>query len=223
MSTSGIWAILPVKNIENAKQRLARALAPDERRQLFRAMVEDVVDALASSTRLAGIMVVTRDPEAIRLAERHGARVLLEEKNVGHTAASSLGATTLAKEGAVGMIQIPGDLPAVTPHDIDAVLTMHAKTPAITIVPSRDERGSNAVACSPPDLLPLRFGEDSFFPHVSRAKRLSVEPTIVRRDGIALDVDTPEDLQAFLTKPVDGRTYRYLVESGIASRLATEA
>ncbi|NJO37472.1 MAG: hypothetical protein HC871_07465, partial [Rhizobiales bacterium] len=48
---------------------------------------------------------------------------------------------------------------------------------------------------------------------------LGVEPAIVRRHGLALDIDTPEDLRAFLTSPAEGRTLRYLVESGIAARL----
>ena len=37
------WAILPVKGLDTAKQRLSDALAPDERRDLFRAMIEDVL------------------------------------------------------------------------------------------------------------------------------------------------------------------------------------
>lgn len=222
MTSTGLWAVMPVKNIENAKQRLVPALAPEERRSLFAAMVEDVLETLSATERLAGILMVTRDPAAIRLAERHGARVLIEEANAGHTAASSFGARTLAAEGAAGMIQIPGDLPALRPADIEAVLDAHGAAPAITIAPSGDERGSNAVACSPPDFLPLRFGDDSFLPHVQRAKSLGIEPVIVKRPGLALDIDTPDDLRGFLARPVEGRTLRYLESSGIANRLSNK-
>jgi len=219
MPASGLWAVMPIKDMENAKQRLVPALAPDERRTLFAAMVEDVLVALVQSRLLSGIVVVTRDRQAIDLAGRYGARSLIEPENAGHTAASRFGAATLASEGAVGMIQIPGDLPALTAADIDAVLKVHGKAPAVTIAPSRDELGSNAVACSPPDLLPLRFGDDSFFPHVERARSLGVEPAIVKRAGLALDIDTPADLTAFLGDPAGGNTHRYLLKSGIADRL----
>ena len=124
---------------------------------------------------LTGVLMVTRDPEAVRLAKCYGARVLIEEKNAGHTAASSFGAKTLAAEGVAGMIQIPGDLPAITPDDVETVLAVHGDAPAVTIVPSSDELGSNAVACSPPDLLPLRFGDNSFVPHVESARKLGIE------------------------------------------------
>lgn len=219
MCSSDLWAVLPVKNVKNAKQRLAPVLQPPERRRLFQAMVEDVLEALASSPGLAGVVMVTRDAAAKRLAKLHNARVLVEKANTGHTEASMFGASTLAAEGATGMIQVPGDLPNLTPDDIQSMLDAHGDAPAVTIAPSRDKRGSNAVACSPPDLLPLRFGDDSFSPHLARARDLGVEPAIVKRPGLGLDIDTPDDLRAFLAAPSPTRTLAYLTESGIAERL----
>lgn len=224
MGTHDLWAVIPVKNFENAKQRLKDALSPDERRALFAVMVEDVLQALRGCDRLAGILMVTCDPEARRLAERYDARVLIEPANTGHTEASSFGACTLAAEGAAGMLQIPGDLPAITSEDIAAVLDVHGDAPSVTIAPSRDDKGSNAVACSPPDLLPLRFGDNSFFPHCKRARSLLIEPEIVRRKGLGLDIDTPDDLSSFLRlahlREKPSRTRHFLIESGIAARLA---
>jgi 2-phospho-L-lactate guanylyltransferase len=211
--------VIPVKDLANAKQRLAAVLSAAERRALFRAMLEDVLSALATSRGVAGVLMVTRDPEAGALAARHDVRVLVEQANRGHTAASRLGAKTLAREGAVGMLQLPADLPLVTAADIEALLLAHGAAPAVTLAPSRDRRGSNAVACSPPDLLPLRFGDDSFFPHLERARKLGIEPRIVERQGLALDVDTPADLAAFLAAPSLTRAYAYLAASGIAERM----
>jgi len=214
-----LWALVPVKNLQDAKQRLADVLSAGERRALFCAMLEDVLSVLCHCQGLAGVMLVTRDPEARVLAARYGARVLEEEENRGHTAASSFGARALAEEGAAGMLQLPADIPLITWQDVDALLQAHASGPAVTLAPSRDERGSNAVACSPPDLLPLRFGDDSYFPHLDRARELGIEPGIVQRPGLALDVDTPDDLRAFLATPSATRAYDYLIRSGIADRI----
>jgi 2-phospho-L-lactate/phosphoenolpyruvate guanylyltransferase len=215
---SRLWAVLPVKDRDHAKQRLASVLSAKARRELFGAMVEDVLSALAASEGLAGILLVTRDPKARDLARRYGAEVLADS-NRGHTAASSLGARALAQRGAAGMVQVPADVPLLMPDDVAALLAAHGKAPAVTLAPSRDERGSNAVACSPPDFLPLRFGDDSFFPHLRRARALGIEPQVVKRPGLALDIDTPEDLAAFLAVPSETRAYAYLAESGIAARL----
>jgi 2-phospho-L-lactate guanylyltransferase len=211
--------VVPIKDLDHAKQRLAGVLDARRRRLLFTAMAEDVLEALASSTGLGGILVVTRDPEARALAGRYQAEVVLEDANRGHTAASSLGARTLARRGAPGMVQLPADLPLLTPDDIAALLDAHGEPPAVTLGPSRDERGSNAVVCSPPDLLPLRFGDDSFVPHLERARMQGIAPRIVRRPGLALDIDTPEDLRLFLAVPSSTRAYAYLTQSGIAERL----
>jgi 2-phospho-L-lactate guanylyltransferase len=220
---SPLWVLVPVKNLENAKQRLAGVLSVMERQALFHAMLEDVLSVLAQCPNLAGVMLVTRDQQARTLAARYGARVIEEDGNRGHTAASSFGARVLAAQGAQGMLQLPADLPLLTPADIECLLQAHGNAPAITLAPSRDERGSNAVACSPPDLLPLRFGDDSYLPHVARAKALGVEPAIVERPGLALDVDTPADLLAFLAAPSATRAYRYLMSSGIAARVSDAA
>lgn len=219
LSGPAFWAVVPVKDLANAKQRLADVLSATERRELFAAMLEDVLRALAASAGLAGILLVTRDPLAQHLAARHGAQVLVEDENRGHTAASAHGARTLAQQGVAGMVQVPADIPLLAPDDVAALLRAHGEPPAVTLGPSRDDRGTNALVCSPPDVLPLRFGANSFLPHVQRARSKGIEPQIVRRPGLALDLDTPEDLAAFLAAPSETRAWGYLSGSGIAERL----
>jgi 2-phospho-L-lactate guanylyltransferase len=223
LDRSPLWVLVPVKNLQNAKQRLASVLSADERRAFFHAMLEDVLSVLSKVQGLAGVALVTGDGEARLLAARYGARVLEEQTNRGHTFASSYGARVLAAEGARGMLQLPADLPLITPADVECLLQIHGPAPSVTLAPSRDERGSNAVACSPPDLLPLRFGEDSYFPHLERARALGIEPGIVQRAGFALDVDTCDDLLAFLAAPSATRAYDYLIRSGIAARVSGAA
>jgi 2-phospho-L-lactate guanylyltransferase len=102
---------------------------------------------------------------------------------------------------------------------VAALLEVHGEAPAVTLSPSRDGQGTNAVVCSPPDLLPLRFGDDSFHAHLRGARALGIEPRIVRRPGLALDIDTPEDLTVFLANPSMTRAYTCLIRSGAARRL----
>jgi 2-phospho-L-lactate/phosphoenolpyruvate guanylyltransferase len=220
---SRLWAVLPVKDLSGAKQRLAGVLSAKERLELSFAMLQDVLCALAVSAGLAGILLVTRDPEARRLAVRFGARVLVEQENRGHTAATSLGACILAQERVAGMVQVPADIPLITPDDIAALLRAHGEAPAVTLAASRDRRGTNALLCSPPDALPLSFGDGSFFAHRRRAQSLGIEPRIVQRPGLALDIDTPDDLAAFLAAPSKTRTYAWLAENGVVKEFEARA
>ena len=205
-----VHAVVPVKDLGNAKQRLAGVLDQPQRTALFRAMLEDVLEALAGAASVARIVLVTRDAQAMALARRYGAECLVESENRGHTAAVELAARTLAARGAQALLQVPGDIPRVTSGEIEAVIAAHASAPAVTIAPSRDHRGSNAVLCSPPDVFPFRFGDDSFHPHLAAARAIGIEPTVVERPGIGLDIDTPGDLEAFLASPSDTRAYRLL-------------
>jgi 2-phospho-L-lactate/phosphoenolpyruvate guanylyltransferase len=194
--TADIWAAVPVKEFAGAKQRLSPLLTPGQRQALAVAMLEDVLAALADAA-IAGIMLNTLDPVAGDLARRYGARIITQGARDGHTAAVAAMARVLGEEGREAMLALPGDIPRVTSEEIATVIAAHRLSPSVTIVPAHDERGSNAVLCSPPMVMQLRFGDDSFLPHLAAARALGIEPTIVKLPGIGLDIDQPRDLQAF--------------------------
>jgi 2-phospho-L-lactate guanylyltransferase len=195
---TGVWAAVPVKSFAGAKQRTAPVLAPAQREKLAATMLEDVLAALAGAARLAGILVSTVDPAAADLARRYGARITTEGATEGHTGAVNGMARLLTAEHRGALLTIPGDVPLIASGEIDALIAAALPAPSFTIVPSHDELGSNAVLCAPPFSVPLRFGDDSFFPHLRAARARGLEPTVVRLPGIALDIDHPADLRAFM-------------------------
>ncbi|MGC2784501.1 MAG: 2-phospho-L-lactate guanylyltransferase [Roseiarcus sp.] len=218
---TGIWAVVPVKEFEDAKQRLSPYLSPDERRALATIMLEDVLDAVSAVRELAGVLVVTVDPVAASLAERYGARIVADGARDGHTGAVTAAARLLVREGQAGMVTLPGDIPRLSPTEVAATLAAHRPAPAFTIVPAHDDLGSNTIVCSPPDAVPLRFGENSFYPHLDAARAQGIEPLVVRHPGIGMDIDNPVDLVTFLqmSPPARTRTLAFLEQSGVAARL----
>ncbi len=218
-----MWAVLPAKNFEDAKTRLAEVLDADERRGLFQTMYEDVLASLCSVKGLQGVLVVTRDETAASLAKQYGADVLTEAENRGQTAAVEAAAAWLTAQGAEGMLAVPGDVPQVPAAEIEAVLAAHDRRRGMTIVPAQDERGSNCIACSPPDLISFHFGNDSFQPHLRAAEAAGVTPVILRLPGIGLDIDRPDDLAALVAATGESRAQTWLRENGIADRIAVTA
>jgi 2-phospho-L-lactate guanylyltransferase len=193
-----VWAAVPVKAFTGAKQRTASVLTPAQRELLAATMLEDVLAALSGATRLAGILVSTIDPVAADLAVRYGAKVVTEATLNGHTSAVNGMARVLTAEGRGAMLTVPGDIPRLTAAEIDAVVASCLPPSSFTIVPAHDELGSNAILCAPPFSVPLRFGDDSYFPHLISARARGIEPTIVRLPGIGLDIDHPADIRAFM-------------------------
>jgi 2-phospho-L-lactate guanylyltransferase len=193
-----IWAVVPVKDTAAAKQRLAPALPPEFRQALALAMLEDVLAALVEVPGLAGRLLVTTDEAAMRVAARYGAECMEEGAAEGHTGAVTAAARRLAHEGGESMLTLPGDIPLVTAGEISRLIAAHRPAPSFTIAPSHDEKGSNAILLSPPDAVTLRFGDDSFFPHLAAAKACGIAPTVLQLPGIALDIDNPADLAHFV-------------------------
>ncbi|MCC6195818.1 MAG: 2-phospho-L-lactate guanylyltransferase [Burkholderiales bacterium] len=204
------WAVLPVKKLEDAKRRLAARHPPEFRRELARAMLQDVLLALAAATALTGIVVVSVDPGVRDLAARFGARIFEDGARGGHTAAVMAAARRLAGEGRHAMLTVPSDIPCVTANEIDALVGAHGARPAFTIVPSHDLRGSNGIVVSPPDCVDLAFGDDSFARHVALARQVGIEPKIASIPGIALDIDEPADLARLEGNPIGPHTSAFL-------------
>jgi 2-phospho-L-lactate guanylyltransferase len=205
------FAVVPFKNLDGAKERLAGRLDARKRRALVLAMLDDVLGAVSRVTALEGLIVVTREPEVMRRASRFGAEILEEPANEGHTAAVHRAVRELERRRASAMLCLSGDIPAVTSEEITAMLRALGPPPSVVLAPSRDDRGTNAVLVSPPGALPLRFGEPSFSAHLARARELGLRAEVLRLAGTALDLDTPDDLDFFGRTRSDTATYQWLL------------
>jgi 2-phospho-L-lactate guanylyltransferase len=206
---TGIWAVVPVKELRLAKQRLAGVLSPEQRAHLARAMAIDTLEALSRVRGLEGIEVATADPGAAEIARRFGASVCAEAARGGHTAVVAAAAARLASDGCAAVLALPADIPSVTPAEIEALVPADPCAHAVTLVPSRDGEGTNAILCAPPSSLRFAFGPGSFERHLASAASLGIAPRIVRLPGIGLDIDTPDDLRLLIDSPADTRSRRF--------------
>src|SRR5437764_14715631 len=66
---------------------------------------------------------------------------------------------------------------------------------AARAVPDRHGTGTNALLLTPPDVLAPSFGPDSRRRHLADAQTAGVPAEVVELDSLALDVDTPDDLE----------------------------
>ena len=188
-------AILPVKSFRAAKQRLAEALGAGSRVALAQAMFVDVLASARRVPGLHGIVVVTSDrvAESAAAGSRGGVLVLREEDQSGHSAAALLGIRRALADGYDRVLLIPGDTPLVQAAELSALL---ADARGVVVVPDRHGTGTNALVLSPPDAIEPSFGPGSLERHVAAAEAAGVPCRVEEVPGLALDVDTPEDLAA---------------------------
>ncbi|MFT5210044.1 MAG: 2-phospho-L-lactate guanylyltransferase [Flavobacterium sp.] len=236
-----ISLVIPIKQLQNAKQRLSAILQPMERAALFKAMIEDVLEVATICDRIDEVIVVTEDVEVTELALRYSARIMEEpitnlESELSESKLTERGlisAVTYAGDqlnaaGTDVMVFLPGDIPLVSVEELEVVLDGFGLSsgPEMLIVPSSDLGGSNCVVCRPPNCMPFGFGKDSFRRHLRIAKENGIEAGVAKLPGIGLDIDTPEDLIALAAEikkyGLDNHTSRFLRDSDIVHKLSKE-
>ncbi|MGA9859778.1 MAG: 2-phospho-L-lactate guanylyltransferase [Solirubrobacteraceae bacterium] len=186
-------AILPIKSLDAAKQRLRDELDPTPRRALVEAMFSDVLVALRRATRVDQVLVVSRDHNAQRIAGGYGAMVIDDEDD-GHNAAARRGVARALELGFDRVLLVPGDCPLLDPAEVDALIDRRVRAPSLLIVPDRHGTGTNALLITPPAAMDPSFGPGSHERHTLNAAAAQIHAETVEVPSLALDIDTPEDL-----------------------------
>jgi len=223
MTLSKKRAILtPVKEPTNCKTRLSDLLSPVERGRLAWAMFMDLGRALSEVRTACTVFVVTSYDRAARYAREAGFEVLLENGQLSESSSVDWASGVLSSLGFDSVLRLPADIPLVQSEDLMLLLGAEAPSPGVLMVPSRDGTGTNAILRTPPQLFPSRFGPNSLALHIKEAEIAGAPYSIMPLERIALDIDEPADIQAFLqcASGSDNETFRLLREIKMPERLA---
>ncbi|HEX5226990.1 MAG TPA: 2-phospho-L-lactate guanylyltransferase [Bryobacteraceae bacterium] len=194
-----IFAILPVKSPQNAKQRLTGFLTREQREMLARTLYRQTLAALCRAKGIDRVVVATSDPEVAGHARESGALVIDETEQVSHSVSADAACLRAMEMGATTAMLVPIDVPTVTPDDFTTLAG--SARPGLIVVPSSDGTGTNALVRTPPDCIRSRFGPGSFRAHLDQAVSKGLPSEVLRLPGLMFDIDTPEDVADFLSMP----------------------
>jgi len=203
-----IFALLPVKAPQNAKQRLSGFMTSAQRGALARVMFEEVLATLCAVKGLDRIAVATSDVAVAEHARRAGVLVLEETEQQSHSHSADAAARHAAQLGATTVLMVPIDTPLVTVAEIESLIA--AAEPGVTIVPSADGTGTNSMVHTPPGAIECRFGPGSFQKHTEQARLRGLAVKVMRPPGLLFDIDTIEDVTELLARAPDSRTAQLL-------------
>jgi len=192
--------LVPIKDLKNAKQRLAPVLEQAARTALAQAMLQDVAEALAAWNNRPEVALVTRDPFALALASRCDFEVIADHANSSETEAIAMATYFCEMRAIRTTLVIPADIPLITAAELQRVYDAAPEEGSV-LVPAGDGRGTNAALRSPAGLFPLRFGNDSFKPHLAAAQATGRPCIVLPLSGIGVDVDNPADLKQLIELP----------------------
>jgi 2-phospho-L-lactate guanylyltransferase len=184
-------------------------LKPVEREQLTVAMLKDVLFVLRRSRQVRSVTVVSADRNARSISRRFGADFLWEGKRRGLNKGLKLAISNSERRGASSVLVIHSDLPLLKPREIDEFLEQ-SQGYSVSLTPSKDGAGTNALLLRPPRVIRPAFGRDSFRRHLSLAMRTNARSRVLRFKGISFDVDKPRDLVNLIRRPLRNETGRFL-------------
>lgn len=213
--------LVPVKDLGNAKTRLAVLLTQEERRELAFVMLEGVLAQIVSAGADWERVMVTNYPPAIALAETHGFRVLQETEQVSESRSVDWASGVLAGEGVLGVLRIPLDLPVLRAEAVASLMRVCEGGSAPVLVPSGDGTGTNGIYRAPPTLFPSRFGPGSLALHTAAARVAGAEPVVFQSLEFGLDIDDSRDISQLVSSGLACPAVDYLRRIGIESRLKT--
>jgi 2-phospho-L-lactate guanylyltransferase len=125
--------------------------------------------------------------------------------------------------GGDSLLVIPGDVPLITHDDVDFILEKEKPYHSVILIPARDELGTNAILKKPPDVIPSRFGYDSFKKHIDEARHKNIPYEIYNLPRVALDIDDPQDLDLFAAEKILTLSYKELNRIGFIKRISNRS
>jgi 2-phospho-L-lactate guanylyltransferase len=194
-----MWALVPLKSPLRAKSRLAGVLDPLQRERLVVVLAERVIGTLRTTPGISQVAVITASPAVAALAGRYGAQVIREAEESGSAAAFVTALRHLHALQLPRVLMISADLPLLSTSAVQRMIEAAGDSPGIVLAPDRHRVGTNALLCTPPQLIEPCFGPDSFCRHLAAAAAAGIEARIVEDESLALDLDTPDDLECLRT------------------------
>ncbi len=192
------WALVPVKKLTDANQRLAPFLGA-EREGLSLAMLTDVLDALCLCELIDRVMVVTADDQVASIARQRGISVTAEPPGAEMNAAIDHGVWAIKRLRGRRVMIVPADIPLLSAAEIDRLIgdfnrqAINYRT-AIGIAPAADRGGTNCLLIDTHQTFLFQYGPKSFDLHCSVARVFSHNVVILDSDTASMDIDEPCDI-----------------------------
>ena len=187
--------LIPVKQLSQAKRRLAPHFAAQDRAELADALWQDFFQVAAAVRALDQVFVVSAEARVLDRARELGWVAIPESEQTSESHSVDLASQICAQSGIETLLRLPVDLPLVEPRDIEAMFKDVPASPAAVLTPSRDGDGTNALLRTPPALFPSRFGPGSFAKHLAEAAQCGARTKVLRNPRLEIDLDDLEDLR----------------------------
>jgi 2-phospho-L-lactate/phosphoenolpyruvate guanylyltransferase len=189
--------IVPHRGLDAAKTRLSPVLTAGERGELAAHLLRRVLRVAREA--IPDVVVISPSPALATIVQAAGARLSVQ-RGLGLNEGLDQARAAALEDGVTTLLVLHGDLPELTAADVRALADAIPDVAGVAIAPDRAGTGTNGLGLRPPGVIPFRFGTGSRDAHAAAAGLAGVPSAFVERPGLGFDLDTPDDLAAWLKR-----------------------
>jgi 2-phospho-L-lactate/phosphoenolpyruvate guanylyltransferase len=201
--SDAIFAIVPIKPLDEGKSRLTPLLGPAKRRKLNAFLMQQTFSKAEAFPGPTRTIVVSPSSEVLASAAARGF-VPVRQKGKGLNNALAEATQQAMQLGATSAFILPVDLPMVRSEDLKTTIIGIGRN-ACALAPDRRRLGTNWLYLSPVQDTLYRFGPNSFQRHLRQAELCGLDLRVVEDDRFAFDIDRPDDYRRW--KSLDAESF----------------
>ena len=190
---SSINIVLPVKDLDFCKTRLASILTLSERQQLVLSLLKQNIKILQRDFKECHILIITPDDRVSDLAKSLHVTVLKERMMNGLNRAIKAGTRWSMARGYQTQLVLAPDIAVLDKDELAELFDQENPSSIVTLAVANDG-GTNALLTCPPNIIPPKFGEQSAQKMSEISKQRGITCQSLYLPHLSLDIDQPNDL-----------------------------
>ena len=161
-------------------------------------MLEEILQVITEAKSIDDVVLVSKDESAFGIGKKFNCIEIADDKESGVNNAVSLANEFLTKHDYDCSVVLPQDIPLISTHDLDNLITFYQNKKNAIIVPSRHFDGTNALVRVPMPQMKTRYDEGSYKFQVEPLKTAKMNYSLALIHRIMIDLDNIIDVNYML-------------------------
>ena len=161
-------------------------------------MLEEILQVITEAKSIDDVVLVSKDESAFGIGKKFNCIEIADDKESGVNNAVSLANEFLTKQDYDCSVVLPQDIPLISTHDLDNLITFYQNKKNAIIVPSRHFDGTNALVRMPMPQMKTRYDEGSYKFQFEPLKTAKINYSLALINRIMIDIDNIIDVNYIL-------------------------
>ena len=165
-------------------------------------MLEEILQVITEAKSIDDVVLVSKDESAFGIGKKFNCIEIVDDEESGVNNAVSLANEFLTKHDYDCSVVLPQDIPLISTHDLDNLITFYQNKKNAIIVPSRHFDGTNALVRMPMPQMKTRYDEGSYKFQFEPIRLAKMEYSLALIHRVMIDIDNIVDVNYLIRQNV---------------------